>query len=167
VYCAAYRLKRIITFLNPWQDPKGAGFQIIQSFIAIGSGSTTGVGIGQSKQKFFYLPMQHTDFIFSIIAEEIGFFGSCCIVALYLLFLYAGLKSASLQEDLFAQYAIAGCTLLLSLQALINISVTVGLMPTKGIGLPFISYGNSSLATAITVVGLILGLQKKKRQLRR
>lgn len=155
-----YRMKRILVFLNPWADPQGSGFQIIQSFIAIGSGSLWGVGLGQSKQKFFYLPMQHTDFIFAIIAEEIGFAGSCIVILLFILFLYAGLKIAFEQQDLFKRYVICGCVLLLSLQALINIAVTTGLVPTKGIGLPFISYGNSSLVCTITIVGLILNCAK-------
>lgn len=163
VWLKPYRIKRILIFLDPWADPQGSGFQIIQSFIAIGSGSFRGVGIGQSKQKFFYLPMQHTDFIFSIIAEEIGFIGSCCVIFLFLLFLYAGLRLAFKQERLFERYTICGCVILLSLQALINIAVTTGLVPTKGIGLPFISYGNSSLASTIAIIGLILNFGTTKR----
>jgi cell division protein FtsW len=156
IWLKPYRIKRILVFLNPWADPQGSGFQIIQSFIAIGSGSLWGVGIGQSKQKFFYLPMQHTDFIFSIIAEEAGFVGSCVIILLFILFLFAGLRLAFRQTKLFERYTICGCVILLSLQALINISVTTGLVPTKGIGLPFISYGNSSLASTIAMIGLLI-----------
>lgn len=162
VYLKPYRVKRILIFLNPWADPRGSGFQIIQSFIAIGSGSLWGVGIGQSKQKFFYLPMQHTDFIFSIIAEESGFAGSCVVILLFMLFLYAGLRLAFNQERLFERYTICGCVVLLSLQALINIAVTTGLVPTKGIGLPFISYGNSSLASTVAMVGLILNFARPR-----
>ena len=158
IYLKPYRIKRIMTFLNPWADPQGAGFQIIQSFIAIGSGSLWGVGIGQSKQKFFYLPMQHTDFIFSIIAEETGFFGSFSLIFFLMLFLYAGLRLATAQSDLFARYTIFGFVILLSLQALINIAVTTGLVPTKGIGLPFISYGNSSLVATCAMLGLIINM---------
>ena len=161
VWLKPYRIKRILVFLDPWADPQGSGFQIIQSFIAIGSGNLWGVGIGQSKQKFFYLPMQHTDFIFSIIAEETGYAGSCVVILLFLLFLYAGLRLAFNQEHLFERYIMCGCVILLSLQALINIAVTTGLVPTKGIGLPFISYGNSSLASTIAIVGLILNCAKK------
>ena len=162
VYLKPYRVKRILIFLNPWADPQGSGFQIIQSFIAIGSGNLWGVGIGQSKQKFFYLPMQHTDFIFSIIAEEIGFAGSCTVILLFTLFLYAGLRLAFNQERLFERFTICGCVVLLSLQALINIAVTTGLVPTKGIGLPFISYGNSSLASTVAMVGLILNFARPR-----
>ncbi len=160
IYLKPYRIKRILTFLNPWADPQGAGFQIIQSFIAIGSGKLWGIGIGQSKQKFFYLPMQHTDFIFSIIAEETGFVGSVLIIMLFVLFLYAGFQLALSKQDLFARYTICGFVILLSLQALINIAVATGLVPTKGIGLPFISYGNSSLVSTLAMLGIILRMIK-------
>ena len=155
IFAKSYRLKRILTFLNPWNDAQGAGFQIIQSLIAIGSGGFFGVGIGQSKQKFFYLPMQHTDFIFSIIAEETGFLGSSIIIFLFLLFLYFGLRIAWQLTDRFASYATLGFTLLISLQALINICVATGLAPTKGIGLPFISYGNTALICQLIMIGCI------------
>ena len=157
-----YRIRRILTFLNPWADPQGAGFQIIQSFIAIGSGGLWGLGIGQSKQKFFYLPMQHTDFIFSIIAEEVGLIGALCIVTCFMVILYTGLRMALLQTDLFARYTIAGFVILISLQALINLAVATGLLPTKGIGLPFISYGNSSLVSTLAMVGFILSILKQR-----
>ncbi len=153
-----YRLKRIMTFLNPWDDPQGAGFQIIQSLIAVGSGSWWGTGISHSKQKFFYLPMQHTDFIFSIIAEETGFIGSSIILLLYLLFMYFGIKLAWQLKKSFSVYAALGLIILLSLQALINIFVVTGLLPTKGIGLPFISYGNSSLVCSLGMIGLIANM---------
>lgn len=153
-----YRLKRIMTFLNPWNDPQGAGFQIIQSLIAIGSGSWWGSGISHSKQKFFYLPMQHTDFIFSIIAEETGFIGSSMILTLYLLFMYFGLKLAWQLKKSFSVYSALGLVILLTLQALINIFVVTGLLPTKGIGLPFVSYGNSSLVCSLAMIGLIANM---------
>lgn len=158
IYTQAYRLKRILVFLNPWNDPQGAGFQIIQSLIAIGSGKWFGSGISHSKQKFFYLPMQHTDFIFSIIAEETGFVGASLVIFLYILLLYFGCKIAWQLKKTFYILSIIGLTLLLSLQALINIFVTVGLAPTKGIGLPFISYGNSSLICSCIIVGLIANM---------
>ncbi|QQR54166.1 cell division protein FtsW [bacterium] len=150
-----YRMQRIITFLNPWQDPQGKGFQIIQSFIAIGSGGLWGVGLTQSKQKLFYLPMQHTDFIFSIIAEEIGFMGALFIICLFILFLYYGIKASLQMKSRFSALSLFGFTLLISLQACINIAVTVGVVPTKGIGLPFISYGNSGLVVLCTILGLM------------
>ncbi len=156
VYMKPYRVQRILTFLNPWEDPQGTGFQIIQSLIAIGSGNVTGVGIAQSKQKFFYLPMQHTDFIFSIIAEETGFLGACLLIVLFLLFLYTGLRIASRLKDPFSFYTTTGYVLLTSLQALINLFVATGLVPTKGLGLPFISYGNSALLCNLVMLGLIV-----------
>jgi cell division protein FtsW len=156
-----YRLKRVLTFLHPWSDPQGKGFQIIQSLIAIGSGGSFGVGIAHSKQKFFYLPMQHTDFIFSIIAEETGFFGSCMVIMLFALFLYFGIRLACSVRNQFSSYTILGLVLLISLQALINIAVAVGLVPTKGIGLPFISYGNTALVTHLCMIGLIANLVQR------
>jgi cell division protein FtsW len=158
-----YRLKRILTFLDPWSDPQGAGFQIIQSLIAIGSGSFWGVGITQSKQKFFYLPMQHTDFIFSIIAEETGFFGSSLLVALYMLFLYFGMKIVWQLSDTFSMIASFGFITLLSLQTVINLAVATGLAPTKGIGLPFVSYGNTSLVCSMAILGLITNMAYSNR----
>lgn len=156
-----YRLQRILTFLNPWCDPKGAGFQIIQSLIAIGSGGFWGVGIGQSKQKFFYLPMQHTDFIFSIIAEETGFIGSCILLLLFASFMYFGIRIALEQTDPFRFFSILGCTILITLQVIINIGVASGLLPTKGMGLPFISYGNTGLISNILMVGIIIRMARR------
>lgn len=153
-----YRLQRIITFLNPWSDPTGAGFQVIQSLIAIGSGGFAGVGIAQSKQKFFYLPMQHTDFIFSIIAEELGFLGVACVIGLYIALLYYGIIISRYLTDRFSQSVILGFVVLINLQAMMNISVAAGLIPTKGIGLPFISYGNSALVCNLWMVGIIMTL---------
>lgn len=160
VYLKPYRFKRILTFLNPWNDPQGSGFQIIQSLIAIGSGSLKGLGIAQSKQKFFYLPMQHTDFIFSIIAEETGFIGSTFVIILYLVFLYTGFRLALELKDSFSHYSTIGFILLIGMQALINILVATGLMPTKGLGLPFISYGKSALIANLSMIGIILNCLK-------
>ncbi|HEX2977985.1 MAG TPA: putative lipid II flippase FtsW [Candidatus Babeliales bacterium] len=156
IYMRSYRLKRITTFFNPWSDPQGSGFQLIQSLIAIGSGSWLGVGISNSRQKFFYLPMQHTDFIFAIIAEETGFIGALLIIFLYMLFLYFGMRIASKLSNPFAMVVTLGFVIMTSLQATINIAVTTGLLPTKGIGLPFISYGNSSLICSLAMIGLIM-----------
>lgn len=163
VIAKSYRIKRILTFLNPWADAQGAGFQIIQSLIAIGSGGFFGVGIGESKQKFFYLPMQHTDFIFSIIAEETGFLGASFVVILFLLFLYFGLRIAWQLTDNFSLFATIGFVTVISLQALINILVTTGLAPTKGIGLPFISYGNTALTCQLIMVGLIIAMVRENK----
>ncbi len=156
IYMKPYRIRRVLTFLNPWDDPHGSGFQIIQSLIAIGSGNITGVGIAQSKQKFFYLPMQHTDFIFSIIAEEMGFVGSFILITLFVLFLYTGLKIASMLRDPFSYYVTTGYVLLITIQTILNICVACGLLPTKGLALPFISYGNSALLCNIAMIGLII-----------
>ncbi len=155
VYLQPYRWNRILIYLDPWKDPQGAGFQVIQSLIAIGSGGMWGNGIAQSKQKFFYLPMQHTDFIFAIIAEEIGYIGSFFLITLFILFLYFGFKISWNLKNLFAIYLVQGLTILVSIQALINIFVATGLAPTKGIGLPFISYGNTALACNMLIAGLI------------
>lgn len=150
-----YRLKRILTFLDPWSDPQGAGFQIIQSLIAIGSGGFWGLGISQSKQKFFYLPMQHTDFIFAIIAEETGLFGASILIILYTLFLYFGMRIFRQLTDSFSALATFGFIILITLQTVINLAVATGLAPTKGIGMPFVSYGNTALICAMAILGLI------------
>ncbi|NBX78169.1 putative lipid II flippase FtsW [bacterium] len=155
IFMQPYRLKRIFIYLNPWEDAKGAGFQIIQSLIAVGSGGLFGLGIGQSKQKFLYLPMQHTDFIFAIIAEETGFVGASLLVFLYMMLVYIGFKISWQLKDTFSIFLVQGSITLLTIQTIINIMVTVGLVPTKGIGLPFISYGNTALACQILLVGLI------------
>lgn len=158
-----YRIQRITTFLNPWKDPKGKGFQIIQSFIAIGSGGWSGVGITHSKQKFFYLPMQHTDFIFSIIAEETGFLGSFIILTLFTGFIFCGLKIAQEMKDPFTSLYTLGFSALIGIQTIINIAVTTGLAPTKGIGLPFISYGNTSMLCTLSMIGFIINAKKNDR----
>jgi cell division protein FtsW len=162
ILIAPYRVRRIVVFLNPWQDPKGKGFQIIQSLIAIGSGSLWGVGIGQSQQKFFYLPMQHTDFIFSVIAEETGFVGVLIVVVTFAVFFYSGFKIALLLSDEFSSYAALGLTSLLAVRTVINMMVTSAMAPTKGIGLPFISYGGTALLAALCSVGLIISFVRSE-----
>jgi len=154
----SYRLKRILTFLDPWQDPKGAGFQIIQSLIAIGSGNWLGTGIAHSRQKFFYLPMQHTDFIFSIIAEETGFIGCIFLLILFMLLLYFGIRIAHQLSDTFNTLVVLGFMIVIHLQTIINMAVATGLAPTKGIGLPFISYGNTSLVCYLFMIGVIINM---------
>lgn len=158
-----YRLQRIMTFLNPWNDPHGTGFQIIQSLIALGSGGFMGTGIAHSKQKLFYLPMQHTDFIFSIIAEETGFLGSFLICLLFILFIYFGFRIAYTLSDTKNALVVTGCVLIISIQALTNIAVCIGLVPTKGVGLPFISYGNTALVCNIIMIGLITHIVHEQR----
>ena len=152
---APYRIHRIITFLYPWHDPYGSGFQIIQSLIAIGNGGMLGQGITCSQQKYFYLPMQHTDFIFSILAEESGFIGSMTIIILFTALLYVGFFFAMKTSSRIAKGFILGYTLLVIIQALANISITLGILPTKGLGLPFISYGSSALVAHGIACGII------------
>lgn len=163
IYLRPYRWHRILTFLNPWKDPQGAGFQIIQSLIAIGSGSLVGIGISHSKQKYFYLPMQHTDFIFSIIAEETGFLGSFALITIYFLFLYFGMRISWQLKDPFASLLTFGFVVLISLQTIINLAVATGLVPTKGIGLPFVSYGLSTLLCSMCMVGIIINCVYENR----
>lgn len=153
-----YRLQRVLTFLNPWQDPKGAGFQIIQSLIAIGSGNWLGTGIAHSRQKFFYLPMQHTDFIFSIIAEETGFIGCLFLITLFIFLLYFGIRIAHQLTDTFNTLVVLGFMILIHLQAIMNMAVVTGLAPTKGVGMPFISYGNTSLVCYLFMIGVIINM---------
>jgi cell division protein FtsW len=153
-----YRLQRIVTFLNPWQDPKGKGFQIIQSLIAIGSGNWLGTGIAHSHQKFFYLPMQHTDFIFSIIAEETGFIGCLFLITLFILLLYFGIRIAHQLTNSFNTLVVLGFMILIHLQTIMNMAVATGLAPTKGVGMPFISYGNSSLVCYLFMIGVIINM---------
>ena len=155
IYTKPYRWRRILIFLNPWKDPHGAGFQIIQSLTALGSGGLTGIGIAQSRQKYFYLPMQHTDFIVAIIGEETGFIGISTILILFILFLYYGIRISTQLTDYFAQLNMLGFVFLITLQIIINLAVISGLVPTKGIGLPFISYGNSSLICHLAYIGLL------------
>ena len=162
IYLQPYRWQRILTYLDPWQDPQGTGFQIIQSLIAIGSGGLWGTGIAQSQQKFFYLPMQHTDFIFAIMAEEIGFIGSLFFITLCILFLIFGTRLIKNLDNIFAIYLVQGILILISMQFLINLFVSTGLAPTKGIGLPFISYGNTALVCNLFMIGLIDNAVREK-----
>lgn len=155
-----YRLRRVMSFLDPWKDPQGSGFQLVQSFIAFGSGGITGVGLGSSMQKLSYLPESHTDFIFSIIGEEFGFIGVSAIIALFMVICLRGFSIANRIQDRFTYYLAAGLSLMISLQALINFSVTTGLVPTKGLPLPFISYGGSSLLMNMAAIGLLLNISR-------
>ncbi len=159
---AEYRRRRILAFLNPWKDPGGVGFQIIQSFIALGSGGIFGRGLGQSRQKLFYLPASHTDFIFSIIGEELGLVGVCLVVFLFILFVWQGAKIALKAGDLFGQLLAAGMVALIGLEAAINISVSTGVFPTKGLPLPFLSYGGSALVSNLIAVGVLLNVGRAR-----
>lgn len=166
LFRVAYRRKRMMIFLNPWSDKRGAGFQIIQSFVALGSGGPFGVGLGQSRQKLFYLPASHTDFIFSIIGEELGFVGAASIVILFMIFVWQGMKVAFKAIDPFQRYTALGIVSLIGLEALINIGVTAGALPTKGLPLPFISYGGSGLIFHLMAVGILLNIAKSSETCR-
>lgn len=155
-----FRRKRLMIFLNPWADKRGTGFQIIQSFIALGSGGLFGVGLGQSRQKLFYLPASHTDFIFSIIGEELGFLGTASVVVLFILFVWEGMKVVMKSSGLFEKMLSFGIVSTIALEAIINIGVTAGALPTKGLPLPFISYGGSGLIFHLMAVGLLLNAAK-------
>jgi cell division protein FtsW len=155
-----YRLKRIISFLDPWKDPQGCGFQLVQSFIALGSGGLTGVGLGSSKQKLSYLPESHTDFIFSIIGEEFGLIGVLLVITLFLILFIKGISIANRAKDSFVYYLTVGLSMMIALQALINFAVATGLVPTKGLPLPFVSYGGSSLLVNMTAIGMLLNISK-------
>ncbi len=156
-----YRRKRLMIFLNPWADKKGAGYQIIQSLIALGSGGLCGVGLGQSKQKLFYLPEAYTDFIFSIIGEELGFLGAATIIFLFGLFVWQGMRVSINSDDAFGKTLGFGIVSMIALEAIINIGVTSGAFPTKGLPLPFVSYGGTSLVFHMTAVGLLLNIAKR------
>lgn len=160
IYSVPYRRRRILAFLNPWADRRGTGFQIIQSFVALGSGGLFGIGLGQSRQKLFYLPASHTDFIFSIIGEELGFLGTASVVVLFMLFVWQGMKVAFRAEGRFEKFLSLGIVSLVALEAIINIGVTAGALPTKGLPLPFISYGGSGLIFHLMAVGLLLNAAK-------
>jgi cell division protein FtsW len=163
IVAKSYRLNRILIFLNPWSDPQGKGFQIIQSLIAIGSGQMWGLGVSNSKQKFFYLPMQHTDFIFPIIAEEVGFVGSMLLIGLYLLFCFLGMRIALGLQAPFSFFTTLGFVVFITLQTLINLMVTAGLLPTKGLGLPFISYGGTALVCLWCMIGFVVNAVRSER----
>ncbi|MFC2074695.1 putative lipid II flippase FtsW [Bdellovibrionota bacterium] len=153
-----YARQRIFAFLNPWGDPGDAGFQIIQSFLAFHSGKLTGLGLGDGRQKLFYLPEAHNDFIFSVIGEELGLFGVTIIVLLFFFFIYRGFRIAARATDRFGYYLASGITLIISTQALLNIGIVLGLLPTKGLPLPFISYGGSSLVVLLASTGILLNI---------
>ncbi|MGE5239450.1 MAG: putative lipid II flippase FtsW [Chloroflexota bacterium] len=158
-----YRWKRFVAFLNPWKDPQGSGFQLIQSFIALGSGGTTGVGLGEGKQKLSFLPEVHTDFIFSLIGEEVGFLGAFLVVLLFFVLFLRGIAIARKAGDPFAYYLAFGISVMLATQALINFAVVTGMVPTKGLPLPFISYGGSSLIVSMIAIGLLLNVSRGRQ----
>ena len=161
LFRVAWRRDRIMAFWNPYADREKAGFHIIQSLIAVGTGGLTGTGLMEGKQKLFYLPEPHTDFIFAVTAEELGLVGAMFVVTLFAIFLWRGMRASWRTSDLFGRYLAVGITSMVVLQALINISVVLGMMPTKGIPLPFISYGGSSLFVTLACVGVLLNITKQ------
>ena len=161
IFHVAFRRDRILAFLNPYADRQRTGFHIIQSLIAVGTGGVTGTGLMEGKQKLFYLPEPHTDFIFAVTAEELGLLGAMFIVTLFAIFLWRGMRASWRTEDLFGRYLAVGITTMVVLQAFINISVVLGMMPTKGIPLPLVSYGGSSLFVTLACVGVLLNITKQ------
>ena len=160
VYLAPYRWRRILAFLNPESDPRGSGFQIIQSFLAIGSGGLLGRGLGGSKQKLFYLPEPHTDFVFAVIAEELGLIGGVAVVALFMVLIWRGLRAGLRAPDRFGAYLALGLTTMLATEALVNLGVVTGSLPTKGLPLPFVSFGGSALFMTLLSTGILLNISQ-------
>jgi cell division protein FtsW len=161
IFHVRYRRDRMLAFINPFSDPQGKGFHMIQSLIAVSTGGITGIGLMEGKQKLFYLPEPHTDFIFAVTAEELGLVGSVIIVALFAVFLWRGIRSALRTQDTFGQFLVVGITCMVVVQAFVNMSVVLGMMPTKGIPLPFVSYGGSSLFVTLACVGVLLNVTKQ------
>jgi cell division protein FtsW len=157
----SYRMVRVMAFLNPDSDPKGAGFQLLQSLIAVGSGGFTGVGLMESKQKLFYLPEAHTDFIYAVICEELGYIGALIVLALFAVYAWRGLRATFNAPDGFGRMLALGVTVMVLFQSLINFAVVLGMMPTKGIPLPFVSYGGSSLLVMLLATGVLLNVSQQ------
>lgn len=161
IFSVPYRLRRIMGYLDPWSDAESAGFQIIQSFLALGSGGLFGLGLGASRQKLFYLPQAHTDFIFSIIGEEVGLIGTLGVLLLFAAFIWLGIKISMNTRDMFGKFLALGITVSIGLKAIINIAVSTGAIPTKGLPLPFISYGGTALIFNMIGVALLLNIASK------
>jgi cell division protein FtsW len=153
-----YRMQRITAFLDPWQHRDGIGFQIVESLLGIGNGGWLGQGLGEGKGKLFYLPAAHTDFIAAVIAEEVGLVGMSLLVLLFAVLVWRGFRATALAPDAFGCYLALGLTTLIGSQALVNLAVVLGLLPTKGLTLPFVSYGGSSLMTMLAAAGILLSV---------
>lgn len=160
---AEYRRKRILSFLDPWADPQDTGFQIIQSFLAFGSGGMTGRGLGEGRQKLFYLPEPHTDFVLPVIGEEMGFIGLFLVILFFVAIVVLGIRAALKADDDFGCHLAVGITSMIALQAIINMGVVMGLLPTKGLPLPFISYGGTSLIVNMIGVGILISITARGR----
>jgi cell division protein FtsW len=159
---SAYKRARIFAFLDPWKDPQNTGFHIIQSLLALGSGGLLGMGLGASRQKFFYLPEQYTDFIFAILGEELGLLGALGVIALFLLFAFRAVRIALAAPDRFGMLLVLGCTLLIVIQAFVNIGVVTSSWPVTGVPLPFVSFGGTSLVVSLIAVGLIVNVGRHR-----
>ena len=164
IISSEYRMKRMLSFTDPWKDPFDSGFQLVQSLIAFGSGSFWGVGLGGSKQKLHFLPEVHTDFIFSLIGEELGLLGVILVLGIFLWLFIQGIRVSRRTADPFSYYLTLGLTMMIGVQAIINIAVTTGLMPTKGLPLPFISYGGSALLINMAAVGILINISIKNKK---
>lgn len=163
IYVEGYRWSRFVSFLNPWADPQGNGYQVIQSLIAITSGGVFGVGLGASRQKWQYVPNAHTDFIYSIIGEELGLVGMVLVLVLFGALLYAGVRVALAAPDAFSRLLAAGIVGWIGAQALINLGAVTGLLPITGVPLPFVSFGGSSLVVSLTAVGILVSIARRGR----
>jgi cell division protein FtsW len=158
---SAYRARRIFAFLDPWADAQGAGHQIIQSFLAFGSGGVFGRGLGEGRQKLLFLPERHSDFIYAVIGEELGLIGALAVLVLFLIILWRGVRITRLAVDAFSRVLALGITLLVCVQGMINMAVVTGLLPTKGIALPLVSYGGSSLVITMASLGVLLNISRE------
>ena len=158
IWRSRYRLQRVLTFLDPWADPRGHGYQAVESLLGFGAGGASGVGLGASHQKLFFLPAAHTDFILSIVGEELGFAGVAAVLLLFAVLAWRGVRAAHAASDAFGCYAALGMTILLSLEALVNAGMALSLLPTKGMALPFVSYGISSALVSLVAAGVVLSV---------
>ncbi len=163
VLASPYKRARLFAFVNPWKDPQNTGFHIVQSLLALGSGGLLGVGLGESRAKFFYLPEQYTDFIFSVLGEELGLFGTVTVVVLFIAFAYRAIRIAIAAPDRFGFFLAIGCTAMIVIQAFINIGVVTSSWPVTGVPLPFISFGGSSLIVCLIAVALIMNVGRHRR----
>ncbi len=164
LFKVSWRLERLLGFLQPWEDPLGRGYQIIHSFLALACGGLWGAGLGGSMQKLFYLPEPHTDFIFAVLGEELGLWGVMLVLSLFMLLIWRGVRTSLEARDLFGTYLALGATLIIGLQAFVNAAVVMGMLPTKGLTLPFISYGGSSLVVNFACVGILLSVAGHSRR---
>lgn len=162
IFASPYKMARIFAFINPWKDPQNAGFHIVQSLLALGSGGVLGLGLGASRQKFFYLPEQYTDFIFAILGEELGMLGALAVIVLFCVFAFRAVRIALAAPDRFGMLLALGCTFLIVIQAFVNIGVVTSSWPVTGVPLPFLSYGGTSLTVSLTAVALIINVGRHR-----